>query len=101
MAPPAVACLDVDRDPGHRLIAGQQTGQLGELVLTSAAGQSRIGKIVGDLLQAEDIEIRDRPHLPDDPCRIDAPVDATTPLGVPGNELHLIPALMKDCTNCL
>src|SRR5271169_1688061 len=101
MAPPAACRLDIDGDPGHRLVTWQKMGQLGELVLTPAARQPRIRKIVGDFLQAKDIKICDRPRLPDDPRGIDPPVDAATPLRIPGNELHLIPALMKDCTNCL
>ena len=36
----------------------------------------------------------------DDALRAHGAVETAAPLGVPGHELHLIPARMKLCTNC-
>src|SRR4029077_11655242 len=66
-----------------------------------AAGKPWIGEVVGDLLHAKDVEIGKRLRVPHDACRVDPLVDAAAPLRIPGDELHLIPAHMKDCTNCL
>ena len=87
---------NVDCNTGHRLVLRQQPGERGELILAPAPRQPRIGKIVGDLLQAEHVEIGDRLGMLDDPRRVDLVIDAATPLSIPGDELHLIPARMKD-----
>ena len=82
--------------PGMGRYPGSKPREFGELVLAPAAAQQRIRKVVGDLLQTEHVEIANGLGVLDDPCRIDFAVDAPTPLHIPGNELHRIPARMKD-----
>src|SRR4029453_86063 len=86
---------------GNRNVTRQQRRDRRELVLARAAGKSRVGKIVGDLLQAQHVEVGEALRLGDDPRRIHAAVDAAAPLRVPGDDLHRMPALMNDWTNCL
>src|SRR5438309_8494984 len=100
MAPAALLVRHVDDGSGHGCVSWQARRDLRELILAPASRQTRIGKVVGDLLQAKDIEIGDGQGVLDDAPRIDLAIDAAAPLGVPGDELHLIPARMNDCTNC-
>ena len=100
---PAAAVVPghVDRHARHRHIAGKEPRELGELIFAATACKPRVGIVVGDLLQTEDVEVGNRLRMPHDAGRIDFAVDAAAPLDVPGDELHLIPARMNDCTNCL
>src|SRR5579864_3738793 len=100
VAPAAFLRRYVDRDAGHRLEPWQPPAELRKLILAAASRKPRIRKIVGDFLQAEHVEIGDFPRLPDYPRQINLLVDAAAPLRIPSNQLHLIPALMNDCTNC-
>src|SRR5450759_5974514 len=84
----------------YRHVAGKEPRKLGKLIFAATACKTRMGIVVGDLLQTEDVEIGDRLRMPHDAGRIDFAVDAAAPLDIPGNELHLIPARMNDCTNC-
>ena len=72
-------------DAGHGNELRQQRRKNRELILASGTRQSRIGKVVGDLLYAEDVEISEAPCLGDDPRWIDAAIDTATPLDVPGD----------------
>src|SRR5262249_207417 len=64
----------------------------GELIVVVVPREARIRKIVGDLLQAKDVEVRESARFVDDAARIDAAVDAAAPLHVPGDELHRTPS---------
>ena len=96
MPPLAVLCRNIDSDAGDGQVSGQQPREFGKLILAPAAAQQRIRIVVGDLLQTEHVEIANGLGVLDDPGRIDFAVDAPTPLHIPGNELHRIPARMKD-----
>jgi len=85
-APAAVGRGRIDRRAGHCGVAGQQLGQQGELVLAAAACERR--EVRRDLLQAQHVEIGERPRVFDDARRIDAAVHAAAPLDVPGDQLH-------------
>jgi hypothetical protein len=84
---------------------GQQRRECGELVFIGVAGESRIGKVVGDLLQAQDVEIGELFRRGDDPRRVDAAIDTPAPLHIPRDQYHgslsyRMPARMKLWTNC-
>ncbi len=85
---PAVLPRMVRTDAGDGRVLRQQRAEGCELVLVGRARQARIGEVVGDLLQAQHVEVGEAPRLGDDARRIDAPVDAAAPLGVPGDENH-------------
>ena len=82
----------VDRDPRQRLESGQQGRDRGKLVALVVPLEPWVREIVGDFLQAEHVEVGDALRLGDDARRIDAAVDATAPLHVPGEDLHRLPA---------
>ncbi len=86
--------------PGIAVNPGSSAGEHGELVFAGAAAEPRVGEVVGDLLQAQHVEIGDALRLGDDARRIDGEVHAAAPLHVPRHQLHRIPARMNDCTNC-
>jgi hypothetical protein len=78
----------VDRHARNRGVAGQQRGEHGELVFPVAAGEERIREVVGNLLQAKDVEVGDALRVGDYARGIDLLVDAAAPLDIPGDELH-------------
>jgi hypothetical protein len=63
--------------------ARQERRERGELVLVRVAREAGIRKIIGDLLQAQDVEVGQRLRRRDDSCGVDAAVDAPAPLYVP------------------
>jgi hypothetical protein len=75
----------VDRGTEETLEARQQRGQLRGLV-TGCAGQAV--EALGDLLQAQHIEVAQHARAVDDALRAHRAVEAATPLRVPGDELH-------------
>ncbi len=79
----------IDGDSGRGGIARKQRRQRSELVVIRVAGEPRIRKIVGDLLQAQHVEVGERARFRDDPLRVDTSVDAAAPLDIPGDEIHL------------
>ena len=98
-AVPGVAVDQPGRDGRRRRVAGKKCPEPRELVFVGVAGEPRIRKVVGDLLQAQHVEVGELPRLGDNARRIDAAIDTATPLDVPLDELHRIPARMKLCTN--
>jgi len=70
---------------GHS-IARQESAQGGDLILATAAGQAV--EADGNLLQAEQIEIRRFAGAADDSREIHAAVAAPPPLDVPGDDAH-------------
>ena len=93
---PAVFCRLIDRHARHGGVTGQQRGEQGELIFARAAAEIGIGEVVGDFLNAQNIEIGEPLRFGHDACRIDAQVDAAAPLNVPRQKLHRIPARMND-----
>jgi hypothetical protein len=73
--------------PLDRGEARQQLGEARELV--GLVVEVELREVVGDLLQAEHVEIRHLPGMGDDPRRVDAIVHAACPLDIPGDQLHL------------
>ena len=71
-APAAVVARLVDGHAGDRRVAGQQLREALELVLAVAAAEPRVGIVVGDLLQAQHVEIGEARASRDDARRIDA-----------------------------
>src|SRR2546423_9530848 len=55
------------------------------------------GKIVGDFLHAEDVEVGHRSRMVDQAREVDASVEPTAPLDVPGDELHFSRNCSSDC----
>ena len=70
-------------------VAGQERRQLGHLVGSRLACE--VGVAARHLLQAEYVGVGDRVQRPDGAGQVDAPVGATTPLDVPGNQFHVAP----------
>src|SRR5262245_35457342 len=90
----------VDRDAGDRDVARQERRDRRELVFAGAACEARIREVGSDLLQAKHIEVGDAFGFGDDGGGIYAAVDAATPLRIPRDDLHRMPARMNDWTNC-
>src|ERR1700693_2958154 len=81
--PMAVFRGHVDGDAFHGRIPGKRPRDLGKLIFTAACPEPRVRIIVGDLLQAEDVEIGESPGVLNDARWVDAPVDTATPLNIP------------------
>jgi hypothetical protein len=87
-APPTVGARMVGADAIDDRVARQQARERRELVGIVVALEQRRGKVVRQLLDAEDVEIRERARLRDHARGIDAAVEAAEPLHVPGDEVH-------------
>ena len=70
----------------ERLVAGQLALQHLDLVLARASGHFR--EVARDFLQADDVRIGETRCFGGDAPRVDASVDAATPLHVPAQQAH-------------
>ena len=70
------------------------------MLIAGAAGETRVRKVVRDLLEAQHVEIRELPGRGDDARGVDSTIHPAAPLHVPCNQNHRMPARMKDWTNC-
>jgi hypothetical protein len=57
------------------------------LVLAPASVQ--LGEVVGDLLQAQHVEVGNSACIPHDAFEIEPPIHAEAPLNIPGNQPHV------------
>ena len=76
----------VDGRPVEGRVTGQARGEQRRLVMAGIPFQRRI--VVGDFLQAEDVEISEGPRRGQDTAGIDAAIEAAAPLDVPGDQAH-------------
>jgi hypothetical protein len=67
------------------------------LVEAGVAFEARV--VDSHFLQAKHVEIGHRARFGHHALDADRAVEAAEPLHVPGNQIHLMPALMKLCTN--
>ena len=86
--PPAFGRM-IDRDAADRRETRQQRRKHRELVFAGAARKARIRKIVGDLLQAQHVEVGELLRGGDDARGVDATVHTPAPLHVPGDQITI------------
>src|SRR5204863_2874575 len=98
-AAPAVRARVVGADAVDDRVARQKVRERRELVGIVVAFEQRRGKVVRQLLKAQDVEVRELAGMRDHARGVDAAVEAAEPLHVPGNQIHLIPSRMNDATN--
>ena len=89
VAEPAPASLRrgvIRPDAVEDLEPGQQRREERELVAVVVAGERRVREVVGEFLDAQQVEVGERLRVRDDSRGIDAAIQPAEPLHVPGDE---------------
>ncbi len=89
----------VHRSTEENLKTRQQRLEQCRLVVRGITFKQRV--VHRHFLHANYIEIGHGARCVNHACDIHNSIESAEPLDIPRNDLHLIPARMNDCTNCL